>query len=65
MLHDFDISPARLDHLFTTAAAAFPGMVTVTDQAFVILPQGRPLARMVARAFDAYDQTKAQHSAAV
>ncbi len=65
MLRDFRVSPSRLDHLFTTAAAAFPGMVAVTDEAFVILHQGRPLARMVARAFDAYDQTKAQHSAAV
>lgn len=65
MLRDFRVSPSRLDHLFTTAAATFPGMVAVTDEAFVILHQGRPLARMVARAFDAYDQTKAQHSAAV
>jgi oxygen-independent coproporphyrinogen-3 oxidase len=33
--------------------------------ALSILPQGRPLARMIARGFDAYDQTKAQHSAAI
>jgi oxygen-independent coproporphyrinogen III oxidase len=65
MLRDFRVTEARLDHLFTTAAAAFPGMVAVTPEAFLILHQGRPLARMVARAFDAYDQTKAQHSAAV
>jgi oxygen-independent coproporphyrinogen-3 oxidase len=65
MLRDFRVTEARLDHLFATAAAAFPGMVAVTDEAFLILPQGRPLARMVARAFDAYDQSKAQHSAAV
>jgi oxygen-independent coproporphyrinogen-3 oxidase len=65
MLRDFRVTEARLDHLFATAAAAFPGMVAVTPEAFLILHQGRPLARMVARAFDAYDQTKAQHSAAV
>jgi len=35
------------------------------DVALSILPQGRPLARMIARGFDAYDQTKAQHSAAI
>lgn len=65
LIRDFGVSAARLDHLFATAAAAFPGMVAVTEEAFLILPQGRPLTRMVARAFDAYDQTKAQHSAAV
>ena len=26
---------------------------------------GKPLTRMIARAFDAYDQTKAKHSAAI
>lgn len=65
MLRDFRVTEARLDHLFATAAAAFPGMVAITPEAFVIRHQGRPLARMVARAFDAYDQSKAQHSAAV
>ena len=44
---------------------AFPGMVEVTADGFAIPPHGRPLTRMVARAFDAYDQSKAQHSAAI
>lgn len=61
----FGVSAARLDHLFATAAAAFPGMVEVTADAFVIPPHARPLTRMIARAFDAYDQSKAQHSAAI
>ena len=46
-------------------AAAFPGMVKLDETGLTILPHGRPLTRMIARAFDAYDQTKAQHSAAV
>jgi len=41
------------------------GMVTLDAEGLSIHPHGRPLTRMIARAFDAYDQTKAQHSAAV
>lgn len=59
------VTPERLDALFAGAAAAFPGMVQHDRDGLAILPQGRPLTRMVARAFDAYDQTKAQHSAAI
>jgi oxygen-independent coproporphyrinogen-3 oxidase len=40
-------------------------MVTVTDQAFVIPARARPLTRMIARAFDAYDSAKARHSSAI
>lgn len=59
------VTAERLDTLLRGAVAAFPGMVTLDDTALTILPQGRALTRMVARAFDAYDQTKAQHSAAI
>lgn len=61
----FAVTEARLDQLFGAAAAAFPGMVTLDETGLAILPQARPLTRMVARAFDAYDQSKAQHSAAI
>ena len=61
----FAVTQARLDQLLADAAAAFPGMVTLDDSGLAIPPQARPLTRMVARAFDAYDQSKAQHSAAI
>ena len=61
----FTVTEARLDQLLADAAAAFPGMVTLDDSGLAIPPQARPLTRMVARAFDAYDQSKAQHSAAI
>ena len=51
--------------MFAAAAAAFPEMVTLDDSGLGIPPHGRPLTRMIARVFDAYDQSKAQHSAAV
>jgi oxygen-independent coproporphyrinogen-3 oxidase len=65
LLRDFDVTPARLEAMFQTAVAEFGGMVTVTDQAFVIPARARPLTRMIARAFDAYDSAKARHSSAI
>jgi oxygen-independent coproporphyrinogen-3 oxidase len=62
---DFGVSDQRLDELFRNAANAFDGWVEVDATGFAIPPKSRPLARMIARAFDAYDQTKAQHSAAI
>jgi len=62
---DFGIAPDQLNTLFHRAAEAFDGMVKVDASGLSIPPAARPLTRMVARAFDAYDQTKAQHSAAV
>lgn len=62
---DFDVTPDRLDLLFQAAADAFPGMVRLGPEGLTIPQHGRPLTRMIARAFDAYDQTKAQHSAAI
>jgi len=65
ILRDFDIAPDRLDQMFQEAAAGFEGLLRVNDDGLFILPEGRPLTRMMARAFDAYDQTRAQHSAAI
>lgn len=65
ILRDYDVSADRLQTLLSDAANAFPGMVTLDDTGLSIPPEGRPLTRMVARMFDAYDQSKAKHSAAV
>lgn len=65
ILRDHAVTPAQLDALLARAAAAFPGMVELSAEGLAILTVGRPLTRMVARAFDAYDTAKAQHSAAI
>jgi len=65
LIRDYGADPARVETLFQAAAQAFPGMVTVDAAGFHIPHPARPLARMIARAFDAYDQSKAQHSAAI
>jgi len=61
----FGTGPERVDTLFAAAAAGFGDMVEVEAGVFSIPERARPLTRMIARAFDAYDQSKALHSAAV
>jgi oxygen-independent coproporphyrinogen-3 oxidase len=65
ILRDYDVTAERLDGLLLAAASAFDGMVTLDDSGLTIPQIGRPLTRMVARMFDAYDHGKAKHSAAV
>ena len=65
LLQDFDITPARVDGLFHVAKAEFGDMVRVTEEDFIIPERARPLTRMIARAFDAYDHAKAMHSSAI
>lgn len=59
------VTPEALQAMFKTAADAFGDMVTLDESGLSIPPHARPLTRMVARAFDAYDQSKAKHSAAI
>lgn len=65
LTRDFAVAPDRLDALFAAARDQFGAMVRVDESGLSIPPQARPLTRMVARAFDAYDTAGAQHSAAV
>lgn len=65
ILRDYKVTAERLEGLFQSAAAAFPDMVVLTAKGMTIPPHAKPLTRMIARAFDAYDQSKAQHSSAV
>jgi oxygen-independent coproporphyrinogen-3 oxidase len=64
-LAGFGTSVVEVDAMLSRVARAFPGMVVLDDEALRILDQAQPLARVIAREFDAYDQTKAQHSAAI
>ena len=65
ILRDFPIAPGDLDRLLASAAGEFGDFIRLDASGLTILPPGRPLARIVARAFDTYDQSKAKHSAAV
>ena len=57
--------PERLAAACAACAAAFPGMVELTGVALAIPDLARPLTRMIARSFDAYDPGTARHSIAI
>jgi oxygen-independent coproporphyrinogen III oxidase len=62
---DHGISKAALDDIFARVFKEFGGMVRIDDAGLSIPDEARPLTRMIARAFDAYDLAKAGHSPAV
>jgi oxygen-independent coproporphyrinogen-3 oxidase len=65
MIRDWGADELSLQRMFREAARAFPGMVQVGAEGFSIPERARPLTRMIARAFDAYDLSKAGHSPAI
>ncbi|MGZ3217704.1 oxygen-independent coproporphyrinogen III oxidase [Paracoccus sp. T5] len=73
LMCDFRIDLAALraevgplpDGIFTPLLERFDGAVRLTDEAFEILPQGRPLTRLIAQALDAYAAPQGSHSVAV
>ena len=65
ILRDHDISREALRAMFDAAQAEFQGILQVSDKGLAIPVKARPLTRMIARAFDAYDLSKAGHSSAI
>ncbi|WGW03858.1 oxygen-independent coproporphyrinogen III oxidase [Tropicibacter oceani] len=65
ILRDFDISREALFAMIEKARAEFDNLLVVTEEGLFIPPAVRPLTRIVARAFDAYDLSKAGHSSAI
>ena len=61
----FGIPDADLQKMYRDAAEAFPGMLQISPEGLFIPEHARPLTRMIARAFDAYDLSKAGHSPAI
>ncbi len=65
ILTTFDIAPAALDRMYRDVSAAFPDMLDLHAGGIRIRTEGKPLTRMIARHFDAYDLSKAGHSSAI
>jgi oxygen-independent coproporphyrinogen III oxidase len=65
ILRDYAVAPSELARLYTEAASSFEGLVKVTPEGLFIPEEARPLTRMIARHFDAYDLAKAGHSSAI
>lgn len=61
----FDISETALQLMFAKVADKFGDMIEVSNAGLSIPQKGRPLTRMIAREFDAYDLSKAGHSSAI
>ncbi|MDX5384736.1 MAG: oxygen-independent coproporphyrinogen III oxidase [Rhodobacterales bacterium] len=61
----FHVSAAEVRSLFDKVMAHFPGMLTLESGVLAIPVAARPLTRMIARSFDAYDMSKAGHSSAI
>jgi oxygen-independent coproporphyrinogen-3 oxidase len=65
ILRSFSITPARLAEMFAATKAVFGEMVEVSPAGLFIPEPARPLTRMIARSFDAYDLSKSGHSSAI
>ncbi len=62
---DFDISEAKLTAMFKEVDAQFENLLQITEDGLFIPEPARPLTRMIARSFDAYDLSRAGHSSAI
>ena len=74
LMCDFRVDRAEMERLahrktvaaiLTEVAGQFPGMVRLDERGLSVPFEARPLTRVIARAFDAYDHSKARHSAAI
>ncbi|MDU8928114.1 oxygen-independent coproporphyrinogen III oxidase [Alisedimentitalea sp. MJ-SS2] len=65
ILRDYDISQDELYKMFEETNEAFDGLLKISGAGLTIPVKARPLTRMIARAFDAYDLSKAGHSSAI
>lgn len=65
LLNRFDVPESHLRSLYDRADQAFPGLLHVSDAGISIPEAVRPLTRIIARQFDAYDLSKAGHSSAI
>ncbi|SOC19965.1 oxygen-independent coproporphyrinogen-3 oxidase [Rhodobacter sp. JA431] len=65
LVEEWGADGAQLDSEFAACVEKFGDMVEITEGGIAIPEPGRPLTRMIARHFDAYDLSKAGHSSAI
>ena len=65
LMRDHGISESALTAMFRRVNAAFEGLMEITEDGLFVPEEARPLTRIIARHFDAYDLSKAGHSSAV
>jgi oxygen-independent coproporphyrinogen-3 oxidase len=62
---EFAMTPVEVEAFYRPARAAFKDMIRVTEDGFEVVKEGRPLTRMIARAFDEYEMRAEGHSSAI
>lgn len=62
---EIGVDQAIIDTMFNAADHAFPGVLRIRNNILSIPVDARPLTRIIARSFDAYDLSKAGHSSAI
>lgn len=65
ILRDYEISHEALLGMFRAADSAFENMLQITEDGLFIPKEARPLTRLIARNFDAYELSRAGHSSAI
>lgn len=65
IVKNFDVTPEYLLRCYNEVNATFDNLLVVDDTQLFIPEKARPLTRMIARHFDAYDMTTAKHSSAI
>ncbi|MBN2742215.1 MAG: oxygen-independent coproporphyrinogen III oxidase [Rhodobacteraceae bacterium] len=65
LVRDFGAKPHELTQMFLSCVEQFSDMVEMTEHGLRIPVKGRPLTRMIARHFDAYDMSASSHSSAI
>lgn len=61
----FGVDASQLDDLFMQVSRDFPGILSINEDRLFIPVAARPLTRMIARSFDAYDMNAHGHSSAI
>lgn len=65
LVEHYGADAGALGALYAKVNAQFDGLLTSSDDGLFLSRDARPLTRIIARAFDAYDQTRAKHSSAI
>lgn len=65
LVRDFGTTPDFVNGILNRANAAFDNLLTVDETGMYVPRDARPLTRMIARSFDAYELSSAGHSAAI
>jgi oxygen-independent coproporphyrinogen-3 oxidase len=65
LVRDFDTTAETVQSMLNRANAAFDNLLTVDESGLFVPQDARPLTRMIARCFDAYELSSAGHSSAI